>query len=109
MNSGQLSPLQVLFSNPPDYKTPYSQQASIGIEREISPGFSIALSGIYTHTLRLPVAIDTNLLPAPISTVTLANGKSVSYRNWNTSPASDPLGGDGTGRASMRCQSILFS
>ena len=93
VNSGQLTPLQVLFSNPPDYKTPYSQQASIGIEREISPGFSIALSGIYTHTLRLPVAIDTNLLPAPISTVTLANGKSVSYRNWNTSPASDPLGG----------------
>ena len=78
-NSGQLSPLTVLFSNPPNYKPPYSQQASIGIEREISPGFSISLSGIYSHTLRLPVAIDTNLLKAPFSTVTLANGKSVSY------------------------------
>lgn len=93
VNSGQLSPLQVLFSNPPDFKTPYSQQASIGIEREISPGFSVSLSGIYSHTQRLPVAIDTNLLPAPMSTVTLANGKSVSYRNWNTGPAADPLGG----------------
>ena len=93
VNSGQLSPLQVLFSNPPNFKTPYSQQASIGIEREISTGLSISLSGIYSHTLRLPVAIDTNLLPAPVSTVTLANGKSVSYRNWNTSPATDPLGG----------------
>ena len=62
-NSGQLSPLHVLFSNPPNYKPPYSQQASIGIEREISPGFTISLSGIYSHTLRLPVAIDTNLLP----------------------------------------------
>jgi hypothetical protein len=92
-NTGQLSPLTVLFSNPPDYKPPYSQQASIGIEREISPGFSISLSGIYSHTLRLPVAIDTNLLKAPFSMVTLANGKSVSYRNWNTSPATDPLGG----------------
>jgi hypothetical protein len=92
-NAGQLSPLTVLFSNPPDYKPPYSQQASIGIEREISPGFSISLSGIYSHTLRLPVAIDTNLLKAPFSMVTLANGKSVSYRNWNTSPATDPLGG----------------
>src|SRR5579862_3453156 len=92
-NSGQLSPLTVLFSNPPNYKPPYSQQASIGIEREIAPGFSISLSGIYSHTLRLPVAIDTNLLKAPFSTVTLANGKSVSYRNWNTSPATDPLGG----------------
>ncbi len=25
--------------------------------------------------------------------MTLANGKNVSYRNWNTSPATDPLGG----------------
>jgi hypothetical protein len=96
-NSGQLSPLTVLFSNPPNYKPPYSQQASIGIEREISPGFSISLSGIYSHTLRLPVALDTNLLPAPFSTVTLANGRNVSYRNWNTdtpgNPGADPLGG----------------
>jgi hypothetical protein len=99
-NSGQLSPLQVIFSNPPNYKTPYSQQASIGIEREISTGFSISLSGIYSHTLRLPVAIDTNLLPTtPLTAVTLANGKTVQYRNWNgCSPApcaaaTDPLGG----------------
>jgi Carboxypeptidase regulatory-like domain len=92
-NGGQLSPLQVLFSNPPNYKPPYSQQASVGIEREIASGFSISLSGIYSHTLRLPVAIDTNLLKAPMTTVTLASGKSVSYRNWNTSAAADPLGG----------------
>jgi Carboxypeptidase regulatory-like domain len=90
-NSGQLSPLTVLFSNPPNYKTPYSQQASIGIEREIAPGFTFGVSGIYTHTLRLPVALDTNLLNAPMSTVTLANGKSYSYRNWNTSTATDPI------------------
>jgi hypothetical protein len=90
-STGQLSPLTVLFSNPPNYKPPYSQQASIGIEREIAPGFSVSLSGIYSHTLRIPVAIDTNLLHAPISTVTLANGKSVSYRNWNTSLATDPV------------------
>jgi Carboxypeptidase regulatory-like domain len=107
VNSGQLSPLQVLFSNPPDYKTPYSQQASIGIEREISTGFSISLSGIYSHTLRLPVAIDTNLLPAPMSTVTLANGKTVSYRNWNTSPATDPLGGTEPG--GLPCAANPFS
>jgi TonB dependent receptor len=91
--SGQLSPLTVLFSNPPNYKPPYSQQASIGIERELAAGFSIGVSGIYSHTLRLPVAIDTNLLQAPMSTVTLANGKNVAYRNWNSSAAADPLGG----------------
>jgi hypothetical protein len=93
-NTGQLSPLTVLFSNPPNYKPPYSQQAALGIEREITPGFSVSVSFIYSHTLRLPVAIDTNLLPStPMSTVTLANGKSVSYRNWNLSAATDPLGG----------------
>jgi hypothetical protein len=97
-NSGQLSPLQVVFVNQPGYRPPIAQQASFGIEREIAPGFSVSLSGIYSHTQRLPVAIDTNLLPAPFSTVTLANGQTVSYRNWNGgtpgNPApADPLGG----------------
>jgi|CZKY01.1.fsa_nt_gi hypothetical protein len=92
-NTGPLSPLQVIFVNQPGYRPPIAQQASFGIEREIGPGFSISLSGIYTHTQRLPVAIDTNLGPAPFSTVTLANGQTVSYRNWNSSPLTDPLGG----------------
>ena len=97
-NSGPLSPLQVIFVNQPGYRPPIAQQASFGIEREIGPGFSISMSGIYTHTQRLPVAIDTNLLPAPFSTVTLANGRQVSYRNWNTTDpktgfTADPLGG----------------
>ncbi len=97
-NTGPLSPLQVLFVNQPGYRPPIAQQASFGIERELGPGFSMSLSGIYTHTQRIPVALDTNLLPAPFSTVTLANGKTVSYRNWNGgtpgNPApADPLGG----------------
>jgi hypothetical protein len=93
-NSGQLSPLTVLFSNPPDYKPPYSQQASFGIEREIVSGLSVSANFVYSHTLRLPVAIDTNLLPTtPMTTLPLANGKSISYRNWNLAPVTDPLGG----------------
>jgi hypothetical protein len=92
-NSGPLAPLQVVFVDQPNFRNPYSQQASFGIEREIAPGFSVSASYIYSHTIGLPVAIDTNLLPAPMSTVTLANGKSVSYRNWNVSPGTDPLGG----------------
>ncbi|HET6932921.1 MAG TPA: hypothetical protein VFI45_21535, partial [Candidatus Acidoferrum sp.] len=57
-------------------------------------GLSVSLSGIYTHTLRLPVAIDTNLLPTtPTSTVPLANGGTYTYKNWNLSPLTDPLGG----------------
>jgi hypothetical protein len=93
-NSGPVGPLQVVFVNQPGYRPPLAQQASFGIERAISPGFSISASGIYTHTQRLPVAIDTNLLPAPFTTLTLANGQTVSYRNWNTTAAgADPLGG----------------
>jgi hypothetical protein len=93
-NSGPVGPLQVVFVNQPGYRPPIAQQASLGIEREITAGFSIALSGIYSHTQRLPIAIDTNLLPAPFSTVQLANGQVVSYRNWNTTAAgADPLGG----------------
>ncbi len=93
-NSGPVGPLQVVFINQPGYRPPIAQQASFGIERELGPGFSISLSGVYTHTQRLPVAIDTNLLPAPFSTVLLGNGKPASYRNWNTTAAgADPLGG----------------
>jgi len=93
-NSGPVGPLQVVFVNQPGYRPPIAQQASFGIEREVAPGFSISMSGIYSHTQRLPVAIDTNLLPAPFTTLTLANGQTVSYRNWNTTAAgADPLGG----------------
>lgn len=93
-NSGPVGPLQVVFVNQPGYRPPIAQQVSFGIEREIGPGFSISASGIYTHTQRLPVAIDTNLLPAPFTTLQLANGQSTSYRNWNTTAAgADPLGG----------------
>jgi len=93
-NSGPIGPLQVVFVNQPGYRPPIAQQVSFGIEREIGREFSISLSGIYTHTQRLPVAIDTNLLPAPFTTLTLANGQTISYRNWNTTAAgADPLGG----------------
>jgi hypothetical protein len=104
-NSGPLSPLQVLFVNQPGYRPPIAQQASFAIEREFVPGLSISLSGIYSHTQHLPIAIDTNLLPAPFSTVTLANGKQVSYRNWNTTAAgADPLGGvEGLPCDTMQC------
>lgn len=93
-NSGPVGPLQVVFVNQPGYRPPIAQQVSLGIERQIGPGFSISASGIYTHTQRLPVAIDTNLLPAPFTTLQLANGQYTSYRNWNTTAAgADPLGG----------------
>jgi hypothetical protein len=91
-NTGPLPPLTVLFSAQPGYRNPYSQQAEVGIERQIGPGTSVSASGIYVHTIGLPVAIDTNLLPAPIVPVTLANGTTVSIRDWNTAASGNPLG-----------------
>jgi hypothetical protein len=96
-NSGPLGPLQVAFVDQPNFRPPYSQQAEFGIEREIVRGLSISASYIYSHTIGLPTAIDTNLLPAPFSTFPLASGKTASYRNWNPSAGTpgdpDPLGG----------------
>jgi hypothetical protein len=66
-NTGPLPPGTVLFAGQPGYKSPMSQQASLGIEREIAGGFTISANYIWVHTTHLPVAIDTNLLPtAPI-------------------------------------------
>ncbi|HEX4604708.1 MAG TPA: TonB-dependent receptor, partial [Candidatus Angelobacter sp.] len=61
-HTGPVPPLSVLFSGQPNYQNPYSQQAEVGIEREITKGWSVALSGIYVHTIGLPVAIDQNAL-----------------------------------------------
>jgi hypothetical protein len=93
LNSGQLGPLQVLFSNQPNFRNPYSQQASLEIEREVAPGFSVSASYIYSHTLHLPVAIDTNVLANPIEfvNVPLANGKIATYRDFSPSASFDPL------------------
>ena len=97
-NSGPLSPLQVLFVNQPNYRPPLAQQASIAVERELARGLSFSVSGIYSHTQHLPIAIDTNLLPAPFTPVPLANGQTASYRNWNTSAsAADPIPGSPEG------------
>ncbi len=81
----------MVFSGQPNYRNPYSQQAEFGIERAIGKDFSVSLSGIYVHTLRLPVAIDTNALPAFTTTVTAANGQPVTVHNWN-SRLPNPLG-----------------
>jgi Carboxypeptidase regulatory-like domain len=92
-HTGPIPPLSVIFSGQPDYQNPYSQQGEFGIEREIGGGVSVSASYIYVHTLKLPVAIDTNnaqILKLPLAqqfaTVTLSNGAtSVPIRQWGAS------------------------
>jgi hypothetical protein len=83
-NTGPLPPGTVLFSGQPNYKSPTSQQASLGIEREIGGGLTVSANYIWVHTTHLPVAIDTNLLPgAPIDTGSTglpSNG--LSFQDW---------------------------
>jgi hypothetical protein len=90
-NTGPPPPLSVVFSGQPGYQNPYSEQASFGIEGEVAKGLSVAVSYIYVHTLRLPVAIDTNALPAFSTNALAANGHVVSLHNWNTTTP-NPLG-----------------
>jgi len=87
-HTGPVPPLSVLFSGQPDYRSPYTQQAGFGIERQLASGLSVSASYIYVHTIGLPVAIDINNLPAPFATVTLADGtQSVPIRQWGAPPA----------------------
>jgi len=83
-NTGALPPGTVLFSGQPNYRSPISQQASLGIERELGGGFSLGLSYIYVHTQHLPLALDTNLLPgAPFDTGSSglpSNG--IKFQDW---------------------------
>src|SRR6267378_1392033 len=82
-HTGPIPPLSVIFSGQPDYQNPYSQQGEFGIEREIAGGFSVSASYIYVHTLKLPVAIDINLLSAPFVPAGPAN---IPIRQWSTNP-----------------------
>jgi len=101
-NVGPPPPLSVVFSGQPGYQSPYAEQASFSVESEVAKNLSVAVSYIYVHTLRLPVAIDTNALPAFSTLVPTANGAVVSMHNWNVSPA-NPIGAPCAGPAIVQC------
>jgi hypothetical protein len=66
-SSGSLPPNALTFHAAPDFQNPNSQQASLGVEREISPNLSVSANYIYVHTVHLGRTIDANILPgAPI-------------------------------------------
>ena len=81
---GSLNAFPDFFSLPSSFHNPYSEQASLGIEREISKGMSFSANYIYVHTLRLPWTQNVNLLPtAPtVSGVPGTNGNR--FQTWNS-------------------------
>ncbi len=64
--TGPRPPFTVLFEAAPDYASPYSQQASFGVERQIRSQWAVSLSGVYVRTRKLPRARDANLREAPV-------------------------------------------
>jgi hypothetical protein len=84
-NVGPPPPLSVVFSAQPGYQNPYAEQASFAVEGQVTKNLSISASYIYVHTLRLPVAIDTNALPAFSTSALAANGQVATMHNWNVS------------------------
>jgi len=82
--TGALPPLSVLFSASPDYRSPNTQQASFGIERELAQGFSMAASYVFVRGAHLTTSRDINLLQAPVNPAT-------GIRDWGPT-AENPTG-----------------
>ncbi|MBS1854074.1 MAG: TonB-dependent receptor [Acidobacteria bacterium] len=78
-HTGPNPPYSILYTVANDYRDPYSQQASLGIERSLGKDMSISAAFLWSHTLRLPRTRDINLLPAPVD-------PTLGIRVWN-SPA----------------------
>lgn len=64
--TGPIPPLSVIFEHSPDYVNPYTQQMSLGIERQVAPDLAVTVSGVYVRTAKMTRARDKNLLPAPV-------------------------------------------
>lgn len=58
---GPIPPLTVLFTNSDDYANAYSQQASLGIERQLSTNWGFGLSYVFSRTAKVTRARDKNL------------------------------------------------
>ena len=82
--TGARPPLTVLFEASPDYRSPNTQQASFGIERELAPSLTLALSYVFVRGAHLTTSRDINLLQAPINA---AKG----IRDWGAT-ADNPTG-----------------
>ena len=78
-NSGPRPPLTVLFDADPNYRNPYTQQASFSIDREIGRGVTASAAYVYVRGVHLTTSLDTNLLPAPVNPVT-------GIRDWGVTP-----------------------
>jgi hypothetical protein len=78
-HEGAIPPLTVLFDISGDYVNSYSQQASLGIEREIASQWAFSVNYIFSNTQKITRTRNRNpLATAPIGPLGI--------RQWNVAP-----------------------
>lgn len=81
---GSLNAFPAFFKVPKNFHNSYSEQASFGIENEISKGMSLSADYIYVHTLRLPWTQNTNLLPTAPTVTGIPGTNGLPFQTWNS-------------------------
>lgn len=81
---GPIPPFTTLFYDADNFSNAYSQQVSLGVDREITPRFSVGASYMFARTLKIIRARDRNLLPAPVD-------PTLGIRVWSTPYFRNPL------------------
>jgi hypothetical protein len=79
-----LTGFPAFFNVAKTFHNPYSEQASLGIENEISKGMSISADYIYVHTLRLPWTQNSNLLPTAPTVAGIPGTNGLPFQTWNS-------------------------
>ena len=78
-HEGSIPPLTVLFDISDEYVNTYSQQASLGIEREFASQWALSVNYIFSHTQKITRPRNRNpLATAPIGPLGI--------RQWNVPP-----------------------
>lgn len=83
-HDGPRPPLTVLFKSSRDFASSYAQQASFGIEREITGDLLVSANYLFARGLKILRARDENLLAAPVN-------PALGIRVWSTPYFKDPL------------------
>jgi hypothetical protein len=83
-HDGPRPPLSVLFGVADNLANAYSQQASFGVERELTSKLWLSANYVYSITQRVLRSRDVNLLPAPID-------ERLGIRVWSAPFFVDPL------------------
>ena len=83
-HTGPRPPLSVRFSGAEDFASSYTQQASLGVEREVAGNWLVSANYLFVRGLKIMRARDVNLLPAPLDPV-------LGIRVWSTPFFKDPL------------------